>query len=187
MRKSPTVRPLVVESLEGRLVLSAATASSPQALAADKVTAAFGAFDQSFSEAVQVDLVTPANVGGGSGYTFFVDQLGPSLETLYVDSVKAMGPGSADTPSAAQIRKLIVGSASNSLESRLVSLSLSYTEYGTSTQSYENEAFDEIRQTYKQVKQIVSAALGSSGTTSTAAATAAPATTVAARAPRHAR
>jgi hypothetical protein len=176
MRRTSAFRALAVETLEDRLVLShvSAPASSsalhqrshtpatPQEQLTVKVRAAYGAFEQNFTNMVNTDLYLPGITGSlGSNLPLFSDQLGKDLTTLDEGVLRTMGHGSASTPTGKKVRELIIGSSSNSLKNRLSRLTISSMGLGSAFTSYEATALQEIRQNFLRVKQVVVGSLAS--------------------------
>jgi hypothetical protein len=174
MRKTSAFRPLVMDWLEDRLVLShvgvaskaAATHQraplSAQQIATDKVSNAYSVFVTNFTEAVNVDLYAPSVSGYAGNAAFFSQQLGQELGTLSKSVVKSMGSQPAGSPAVKQVRLAINGPASTSLGNRLIALTQSSLEIGSAMSSYEGTAVEEIQQNYAKVKKDVLAALPAS-------------------------
>ena len=177
MRKRSAFRPLVMDQLEDRVVLShvgkpkTAAPPSAQTLATDKVSNAYSNFVTNFTEAVNVDLYAPSVTGYASNAPMFTQQLGQELSTLTQTVVKSLGHEPAGTPVVTQVRQAINGSSSNSLRNRLTALTLSSLEVGSAISSYEGDAVNTIQQNFLRVKKDVLASLPATTTASSSTST----------------
>ena len=120
MRKTSAFRPLVIDWLEDRVVLSHATAAAAahprtpltaQQIASDQVSNAYSTFVTNFTEAVNIDLYAPNVSGYGANAAFFSQQLGQELSTLTKSVVKSLGSVPAGSPAVTQVRQAINGSS----------------------------------------------------------------------------
>jgi len=186
MRKTSAFRPLVLDWLEDRLVLSPVSVAtkaaavhqraplSAQQVATNQVADAYSRFVTNFTEAVNVDLYAPSVSGYAGNAAFFSQQLGQELNTLTtsaVSVVKSAGAQPAGSPAVTQVKQAINGSSSSSLRSRLSALTLSSLEVGSAISSYEGTAVEEIQQNYTHVKKDILADLPASTTTSSSTTT----------------
>jgi hypothetical protein len=171
VRKPCAFRALAVEALEDRLVPShvgTRSPATPQEQTTARVNAAYTAFVQNFGTAVNNDLYLPSVTGSmGSNAPLFSQQLGQDLTTLERSVLKTLGHGSAGSATATKVRQSILGSSSNSLRSKLGTLTNSGMGLGSSISAYESAAMQEIRQNFLHVNQQILASLASSGSTAT--------------------
>ena len=102
MRKTSAFRPLVMDWLEDRLVLSHVSVASKaavheraplsaQQIAADHVSNAYSTFVTNFTEAVNVDLYAPSVSGAMGNETFFSQQLLARVEQSHEERGQVAG------------------------------------------------------------------------------------------------
>jgi hypothetical protein len=179
MGRPSAFRALAVETLEDRLVLSHVSApaaaavlhhraqATPQEQMTARVNAAYTAFVSSFSSAVNNDLYLPSVTGSLGGNTaMFSQQLGQDLTTLERGVVKTLSPGAAGAPTATKVRQAILGNSSDSLRSKLSTLTIGSMGLGSSITAYESTAMQVIRQNFTHVNQQIQASLAASNSSS---------------------
>jgi hypothetical protein len=175
MRKHSAFRPLVMDSLEDRVVLSTASVTahaaarqhtplSPQTVATDKLMNAYSTFIKNFSLTYSNNIEYPESNGSQSDLSSFSKQLGQELNVLAKSAVKSLGPEPAGAAVVTEVRQATNGTASNSLRTRLANATIAGLNNGSVLTSYQNTATTVIQQNYTLVKQDVLAALPSTTT-----------------------
>jgi len=180
MRKSSTFRPLILDSLEDRVVLSQVKPSAavshhaaltPQQVTTSKVAGAYGTFVQSFTQDVNSDLYMPSATGSGASTAIFSENLGVALTDLAKSVRKTLGNVSPRSPLSIQVRQAILGSDVNSLKSQLSGMTTTTVQGGYSISGFESAAVQEIRQNYQRVDKLIVTSMSSPSTTTTTSQT----------------
>lgn len=175
MRKHSAFRPLVMDTLEDRVLLSPvgmtakATARhhaslSPQNVATDKLMVAYNDFITDFNIGFNNDIQEPESNGSPPDSTDFSKLFEEELKALGNGAVKSLGTQPAGAAVVTEVRQAINSPAPTSLKTQMADLTVSGLDSGAVLTSYQSRALTVIQQNYTVVKQEVLAAVPSSTT-----------------------